>query len=61
MLQGGDSLSALPVAQQQAVALIFLKLTAYAFDVDLVFFRFWCALTGYLIFRSLLAIDLSWR
>jgi hypothetical protein len=45
-------------------------LNAYGFDVDLVFFGFWCILTGYLIVRStflprilgvLLAIDgLGW-
>ena len=54
----------------QALALIFLKLNAQAFEIDLVFFGFWCVLIGYLIFRStflprilgvLLAIDgLGW-
>jgi hypothetical protein len=70
VLQGGNSLSAFTTAQLQALALIFLKLNAYAFDVDLVFFGLWCVLAGYLIFRStflprilgvLLAIDgLGW-
>jgi hypothetical protein len=70
ILQGGSSLSAFTAEQLQALALIFLKLNAYAFDMDLVFFGFWCVLTGYLIFRStflprilgvLLAIDgLGW-
>ena len=56
--------------QLQALAYIFLKLNAYAFDVDLVFFGLWCVLAAYLIFRStflprilgvLLAIDgLGW-
>jgi hypothetical protein len=70
ILQGGSSLSAFTTQQLQALAYIFLRLNAYAFDIDLVFFGFWCFLTGYLIFRStflprilgvLLAIDgLGW-
>jgi hypothetical protein len=52
VLQGGDSLAAFTTQQLQALAMIFLKLNAYAFDIDLVFFGLWCALTGYLIFRS---------
>jgi len=70
ILQGGSSLSAFTEPQLQALALIFLKLNSYAFDVDLVFFGLWCTLTGYLIIRSaflprilgiLLAIDgLGW-
>jgi hypothetical protein len=70
ILQGGSSLSAFTTQQLQALAYIFLRLNGYAFDIDLVFFGFWCFLTGYLIFRStflprilgvLLAIDgLGW-
>jgi len=70
ILQGGSSVSAFTAQQLQALALIFLKLNAYAFEIDLVFFGFWCVLAGYLIFRStfvprilgvLLAIDgLGW-
>jgi hypothetical protein len=70
ILQGGSSVSVFAAEQLQALAMIFLKLNAYAFDVDLVFFGLWCVLTGYLIFRStflprilgvLLAIDgLGW-
>jgi Domain of unknown function (DUF4386) len=70
ILGGGNSLSAFTAEQLQALAYIFLKLNAYAFDIDLVFFGFFCVLTGYLIFRStflprilgvLLAIDgLGW-
>ena len=52
ILQGGNSLSAFTEPQLQALALIFLKLNSYAFDVDLVFFGLWCTLTGYLIVRS---------
>jgi hypothetical protein len=52
ILQGGSSLSAFTAEQLQALALIFLKLNTYAFRIDLVFFGFWCVLTGYLIFRS---------
>ena len=52
ILQSGNSVSAFTAQQLQSLALIFLKLNAYAFDVDLVFFGLWCVLTGYLIFRS---------
>jgi hypothetical protein len=66
ILQGGSSLSAFTTEQLQSLALMFLKLNQYAFNIDLVFFGLWCVLTGYLIFRStflprilgvLLAID----
>jgi len=66
ILQSGHSMTAFTAQQLQSLALIFLKLNAYAFDVDLVFFGLWCVLTGYLILRStflprilgvLLAID----
>jgi hypothetical protein len=52
ILQGGSSLSAFTAQQLQALALIFLKLNSSAFDIYIVFFGFWCVLTGYLIFRS---------
>lgn len=52
ILQGGSSVSAFTSTQLQALALVFLKLNAYAFNVHLVFFGLWCVLTGYLIFRS---------
>ncbi|MGB9458409.1 MAG: DUF4386 domain-containing protein [Bryobacteraceae bacterium] len=52
ILKGGTSLSAFTAEQLQALALLFLKLSAYAFQIDHVFFGFWCVLTGYLIFRS---------
>jgi hypothetical protein len=52
ILQSGSSLSAFTAEQLQALALMFLKLNAYAFNIDLVFFGLWCILTGYLIFRS---------
>ncbi len=70
VLQGGSSLSAFTPEQLQALALVFLKLNAQAFNIYLVFFGFWCVLIGSLIFRStflprilgvLLAIDgLGW-
>lgn len=52
ILQGGSSLSAFTAEQLQALALMFVKLNTYAFDIYLVFFGFWCILIGYLIFRS---------
>ena len=52
ILQGDSSLSGFTAEQLQSLALMFLKLNTYAFEIDLVFFGFWCILTGYLIFRS---------
>jgi hypothetical protein len=52
ILQGASSASAFTPEQIQALALLFLKLNQYAFNIDLVFFGLWCVLTGYLIFRS---------
>lgn len=66
VLHGGSTISAFAQPQLQALAMVFLKLNGYAFDLDLVFFGLWCLLTGYLIFNSqflprilgvLLAID----
>jgi len=52
ILQGGGSFSAFTAEQLQALALMFVKLNSYANDIYLVFYGFWCVLTGYLIFRS---------
>ncbi len=52
VLTGGSSASAFTTPQLQALALMFLRLNTYAFNIDLVFFGLWCVLTGYLIFRS---------
>jgi hypothetical protein len=52
ILQGSSSLSAFTPEQLQALALMFVKLRVYSFDIYLVFFGFWCILIGYLIFRS---------
>jgi len=53
VLGGGSSLSAFTAEQLQALALLFLRLNAYAFDIYLMFFGLWCVLIGYLIFRSI--------
>jgi hypothetical protein len=45
-------LSAFAPEQLQALALVFLRLNDYAFQIYLVFFGAWCLLIGYLIFRS---------
>ena len=52
VLKGKISLSAFAPEELQALALMLLKLNAQAYDIGLVFFAFWCALIGYLIFRS---------
>src|SRR6202162_3856924 len=52
ILQGGSSVSAFTPEQLQALALLFLKLNQYAFNIDLAFYGIWCVLTGYLIFKS---------
>jgi hypothetical protein len=51
MLALRGSFIAFTPEQLQALALMFLKLNAYAFDIYLVFFGFWCVLIGYLIFQ----------
>jgi hypothetical protein len=50
-LNGGISLSGLTLEQLQALAYVFVRLNAYAFNLYLVFFGVWCVLSGYLIFR----------
>lgn len=52
VLEAGKSLSAFTVEQLQALAYVFLRLNAYAFEIYLVFFGLWCVLIGLLIFRS---------
>jgi len=52
VLTGKSALSAFTPEHSQALAYVFLRLNAYAFDTDLVFFGFWCLVAGYLIFRS---------
>jgi hypothetical protein len=52
ILQEGSSLRAFTAEELQALALMFVKLRVYSFDIYLVFFGFWCILIGYLIFRS---------
>jgi hypothetical protein len=52
ILQGGAALSSFTTAQLQALAVAFLRLNTYAFDMHTVFFGVWCVLTGYLIFKS---------
>jgi Domain of unknown function (DUF4386) len=52
VLTAGSALSAFTPEQLQALALVFFKMNALAFDIYLVFFGCWCILTGYLIFRS---------
>jgi len=50
-LNGGIPLSALTAEQLQALAYVFVRLNAYAFNLYLVLFGVWCVLSGYLIFR----------
>lgn len=52
VLKGGSSWSGFTAEQLQALALMFARLNAYAFDTYLVFFGLWCVLIGYLIFRA---------
>jgi hypothetical protein len=51
-LSGTDYLSAFKPDQLQALALVFLRLRTFGFDIALVFFGFHCLLVGYLIFKS---------
>ena len=52
VLTAEGALSAFTNGQLEALAFVFLKVNALAFDIYLVFFGFWCVVTGYLIFRS---------
>lgn len=52
VLESGSSLSAYSTEQLRALALAFVRLSAYAVDTCLMFFGFWCVLTGLLILRS---------
>ena len=52
VLGGAQYLSVFKVEQLQAMALMFLKFHAQAFNIAIVFFGFYCLLIGYLIFRS---------
>ena len=51
-LQGGSALAAFNAEQLKTLAFVFLNFNARVFDAYLVFFGFWCVLTGYLIFKS---------
>jgi hypothetical protein len=44
--------SAFTIEQEQALALMLLKLNSQALSIGIVFFGFYCLLIGYLIFRS---------
>jgi hypothetical protein len=52
ILDAGKALDAFTADQLQALSYAFLRINAYAFDAYLVFFGLWCALIGFLIFRS---------
>jgi hypothetical protein len=52
VLQDGGALGAFTPQQVQALALVFLKLNAQAYDIYLVFFGCWLALIGSLMVRS---------
>lgn len=50
LLSGGNYLSAFPPNQLQALALVFIRLRTYGFDIALLFFGFHCLFAGYLFF-----------
>ena len=52
VLTGGSSLGAFSADELQALAFVFLKLNAQAFNSYLVFFGIWCGLVGWLIAGS---------
>ncbi len=51
-LSGADFLSAFRPDQLRALALAFIRLRTFGFDIALVFFGFHCLVVGYLIFKS---------
>jgi hypothetical protein len=54
LLKGAPYLASFSVSQLQTLALLSLKLHALGYQIDLVFFGFYCLLLGYLIVRSTL-------
>jgi hypothetical protein len=52
VLSASSSLTAFTPDQLHALALMFLRLNGRALDLYLVFFGFWCLLSGWLIFKS---------
>ena len=50
---GAPYLSAFTPEQLHAMALVFLKLRGQAVNISIVFFGFYCLLTGFLIFKSI--------
>jgi uncharacterized protein DUF4386 len=52
VLQSKGALTGYTPEQLQALAYVFIRLNAQAYDIGLVFFGFWCALIGVLIVRS---------
>jgi hypothetical protein len=52
LLLRGGYLDVLGAGQRDGLVLLFLNLSSQAFDIYLVFFGLWLALTGYLIVRS---------
>ena len=51
-LEGAPYLAAFRPDQLQALARVFLRLHGQGYNISLVFFGFYCALLGYLVFRS---------
>lgn len=52
VLRSGAGMTGLGVRPRDAIALLALRMSSQAFDIYLVFFGLWLALTGYLIVRS---------
>jgi hypothetical protein len=52
ILRNGGYLNVFAIKQRDALALVFLNLNMQAFDIYLVLFGLWLAMTGYLIVRS---------
>ena len=52
LLSGAPYLTVFKTEQLQALVLLFFKLGAQSFNINFVFFGFYCILIGYLVFRS---------
>jgi len=53
VLGGGQGLSAFPTQQAQALSLLLLRMQMEGFNIAIVFFGFYCLLTGWLILKSI--------